>query len=116
MSVKTLHEVVEESQNRQGEDLTPFPDEFARIMGDIEKTSAMCQNGRQTQATSFVTASGLRFVFSDNMTDILASVDAFVCRSAAGEEIVRIAQDGRIFWRQREVETDKQFRDTMMES
>ncbi len=34
----------------------------------------------------------------------------------AGTEIVRITADGRIFWREREVATDDEFRSAMMDT
>lgn len=32
-----------------------------------------------------------------------------------GKEIIRITSDGRVFWNQREVETDADFRSAMLE-
>jgi len=36
-------------------------------------------------------------------------------KSNKATEIIRIASDGRIFWREREVETDTEFRLAMLE-
>lgn len=41
--------------------------------------------------------------------------DIITCWNKDSTEIIRIAHDGRIFWRQREVETDDEFRQAMMD-
>ena len=38
-----------------------------------------------------------------------------IFKVADSQEIIRIANDGRIFWKQREVETDADFRKAMVE-
>jgi hypothetical protein len=35
-------------------------------------------------------------------------------RDASGKEIVKITHDGLIYWKQREITTDQEYRDTMM--
>ena len=42
-------------------------------------------------------------------------VDIIQVRHSSGREVVRIAPDGRIFWLQREVITDDEFRSAMLE-
>ena len=39
----------------------------------------------------------------------------FIAYLQDGSEVVRIDNDGKIFWNDREVETDDQFRSAMME-
>ena len=39
----------------------------------------------------------------------------FIAYSEDGNEVVRIDNDGKIFWNGRELETDDQFRSAMME-
>ena len=35
-------------------------------------------------------------------------------RNFEGKEIIKITYDGKLFWNQREVTTDQEYRDTMM--
>ena len=44
-----------------------------------------------------------------------AKADIIKCQLQDGKEVMRIAPDGRIFWKQREVETDDEFRAAMLE-
>lgn len=41
--------------------------------------------------------------------------DIITCWDKDQTEIIRIAPDGRVFWRQREVETDDDFRKAMLD-
>jgi hypothetical protein len=41
--------------------------------------------------------------------------DTITCWDKDATEIIRIAPDGRVFWKQREVETDDDFRGAMLD-
>ena len=41
--------------------------------------------------------------------------DIFIIVNSESEKVIRIAKDGRLFWHQREAETDDDFRAAMME-
>ena len=41
--------------------------------------------------------------------------DIITCWNHDKTEIIRIAPDGRVFWKQREVETDDDFRSAMLD-
>jgi len=45
----------------------------------------------------------------------IANQDMLTCWDRDHTEIIRIAHDGRIYWKQREVETDDEFRQAMMD-
>lgn len=45
----------------------------------------------------------------------LPEVDTLKVYDNQAKEVVRITKEGRIFWRQREVETDDEFRSSMIE-
>jgi len=47
--------------------------------------------------------------FSRRDTDIIT------CWDKDSTEVIRIAPDGRVFWKQREVETDDDFRNAMLD-
>jgi hypothetical protein len=41
--------------------------------------------------------------------------DIITCFDKDSTEVIRIAPDGRLFWKQREVETDNDFRSAMLD-
>ena len=61
---------------------------------------------------------GIREIKSEELT-IAGSVNSLepgiVFNVADSHEIIRIENDGRIFWKQREVETDNDFRAAMLD-
>lgn len=45
----------------------------------------------------------------------IRDTDIITCFNKDSTEIIRIAADGRVFWKQREVETDDDFRSAMLD-
>jgi hypothetical protein len=66
MATKELHELVEESKKDESPQLLPFPEAFAKILGNMSKSQGSLSTSHSARPKAFRTTSGLQFVFTDS--------------------------------------------------